>query len=64
MAVKRIKSVKYYLQNKKVFTENSYPRPTYELGTLHPHARPVTEAPYLRYVDSPGTKVLTGETNA
>lgn len=57
----RIKSAVYYLRRKKLIAVEQVPRPIYETGTPHPHERPVTLAPWLRPVDSPGTKVLTGD---
>ena len=59
MSVKLNRSVVPYLQRKCVINIPTTPVPRYEMGTLHPHSRPVQPAPWLRSVDSPGTKVIT-----
>jgi len=61
MSVHLNRSVTHYLQRKKIIPTPQLPRPTYRMGTLHPHTRPVTPAPRLRPVESPGTKVVTEE---
>lgn len=61
MTIKNNRSVTEYLKRKKVVDVEAAPAPQYEMGTLHPHLRPVTPAPSLRPVDSPATKVITEE---
>ena len=59
MAIRNDKSVKYYLQRKKLIPVVEVPNPKYEMQTLHPHDEPVTLAPRLRAPESPGTKIVT-----
>jgi len=59
MSIRLNRSVTAYLQRKQVINTQGVPTPKYAMGTLHPHTRPVEPAPWLRPVDSPGTKVVT-----
>ena len=61
MAIRLNRGITDYLKRKKVVDIMPVPTPKYEMGTLHPHSRPVTPAPWLRPVDSPATKVITEE---
>lgn len=61
MAIRLNRSITEYLERKQLTASTIVPAPKYEMGTLHPHMRPVTPAPWLRPVDSPGTKVVTEE---
>ena len=60
MTIRINRSVTAYLIRKKVIDTDTGTA-KYEMGTLHPHLRPVTPSPSLRPVDSPATKVITEE---
>jgi len=59
MSVRQNRSAETYLQNKKILPDDPETVPLYEQGTLRPHRKPVTPAPYLAEVDAPSNKVVT-----
>ena len=59
MSIKLNRSVETYLQRKQIIDTRPTIVPKYEMGTLHVHSRPVIPLPWLRSVDSPGTKVVS-----
>lgn len=59
MQIRLNRDVTTYLKQKKVVVVPVIPVPKYEMGTLHPHSRPVTPLPALRPVVSPGNHVVT-----
>lgn len=58
MTARLDRSVVYYLRRQKLLPA---PKggPRYEMGTLHPHSRPVTVAAEYAPSDTPGEKVIT-----